>query len=115
MQLNELLEQIKNRPETITIEEVLKVIAENYDFTPVSFTNGEVQYHAGQNVKTCQLLAFAKLHALTEPQTLSCYGTFYRVDVLENPAGKDHEPIRNFMQHGWKGVRFASEALKRKN
>jgi hypothetical protein len=31
--------------------------------------------------------------------------------VLASPEAQDHANIRNFMQHGWAGVRFASAAL----
>jgi hypothetical protein len=32
--------------------------------------------------------------------------------VLKNPDGTDHQNIRNFMKHGWDGVRFEGEPLK---
>jgi hypothetical protein len=114
MTLDEFLEKVKSEPETVTLDVALKVIEENYEFSPVGFSNGGVKYEAGQNIKTCQLLAFGEIHGLTKSQTLSCYGSFYRTDVLGHPDGTDHEPIRKFMKHGWKGVKFDSRALKSK-
>jgi hypothetical protein len=39
-------------------------------------------------------------------ETLSLFGTYYHQDVLQNPDGDDHLPIRNFMKYGWNGVKF---------
>jgi hypothetical protein len=30
---------------------------------------------------------------------------------LKNPAGTDHQNIRNFMKTGWNGIQFEGEAL----
>jgi len=48
---------------------------------------------------------------LDAQQTLACFGDYYRVDVLQNPEGVDHQNIRNFMTYGWDGVAFKGEAL----
>ncbi|GAK84871.1 type III effector HopPmaJ [Vibrio ponticus] len=39
------------------------------------------------------------------------FGDFYRKDVLGNPDGDDHQNIRNFIAHGWNGIKFEGQAL----
>ena len=68
----------------------------------------------GENSGSCKLFAFARLQGLSEAQTLACFGSYYRDDVLGDPGGSNHQNIRNFMQTGWKGVQFEGEALKPK-
>lgn len=34
--------------------------------------------------------------------------------TLQNPHATDYANIRSFMQHGWAGVAYASEPLRRK-
>ena len=83
-----------------------------YDYTPTAFKNGDVRNEAGQNAGSCKLLSFARLHGLSETETLACFGKFYREDVLKNPNGTDHQNIRNFMRTGWGGVVFEGRALQ---
>lgn len=111
MKLDIFLKKLTDNPTAVTLDDTLAAVSESYDFTPVAFTNGGVRYSTGQNVRSCQLLAFAMLHKLTKEQTLNCYGVYYREDVLKNPTGTDHEPIRNFMKHGWEGVSFDTMPL----
>lgn len=109
-----LLEKIKQAPETITFPEVIAHIDAHYDFTPTRFTNGTAVNEAGQNNGSCKIFSFAKLRGLTQDQTLALFGDYYRVDVLGNPDGTDHQNIRNFILQGWEGIRFEGEALKEK-
>lgn len=109
-----LSEKINQAPETITFSEVIAHIDEHFDFTPTRFTNGTAVNEAGQNNGSCKIFSFAKLRGLTQTQTLSLFGDYYRVDVLGNPEGTDHQNIRNFIQHGWEGIKFDGEALKEK-
>jgi hypothetical protein len=51
---------------------------------------------------------------LNPNQTLNLFGDYFRKDVLENPAGEDHQNIRNFMKYGWEGISFDEEALGKK-
>lgn len=115
MKLNELLEQIRCRPEAVEFTEVIATINEHYAYTPTSFTNGmgewKIVNEAGQNEGSCRIFAFARLQHLDEAQTLACFGKYYRDDVLKHPQGTDHANIRNFMQYGWKGIRFDGDAL----
>lgn len=90
----------------------MAVIADCYDYTPTTFTNGDAKNVAGTNEGSCKLFAFAQLNSLTEAQTLHAFGDYYRVDVLKNPEGSDHANIRNFIKTGWQGINFEGTALK---
>jgi hypothetical protein len=92
----------------------MALIDELYDFTPTAFSNGATRNEADQNNGSCKLFSFAKLHGLSQQQTLTCFGDYYRKDVLGNPDGSDHANIRNFMKSGWEGISFEGEALKPK-
>ena len=107
-----LLNQLKTSPETIDFKEVLAFIEEHYDFTPTKFTNGNTFNEADQNNGSCKIFSFGKLNDLSKEDTLALFGAFYRDEMLKNPAGIDHQNIRNFMQFGWDGISFEGEALK---
>ncbi|UJF28943.1 HopJ type III effector protein [Kaistella sp. 97-N-M2] len=109
-----LLTKIKTSPKTIDFKEVISYIDEHYDFTPTKFTNGNTVNEANENNGSCKIFSFAQLNKLSAEETLSLFGDFYRTDVLQNPAGKDHQNIRNFMQSGWEGILFEGEALRKK-
>lgn len=109
-----LFEAIKEHPETITFPEVIAYIDEHYEFTPTRFTNGIIVNEAGQNNGSCKIFSFAMLNGLTAEQTLALFGDYYRIDVLGNPEGTDHQNIRSFMLKGWEGIRFDGDALKAK-
>lgn len=112
--LNDFLERV--RAGSTDFEDSIAFIKEHYDYTPTAFDNGlgegAVHNAAGQNEGSCRIFAFARLNALSPADTLALFGRFYRVDVLQHPEGSDHGNIRNFIRHGWAGVRFAGEALK---
>lgn len=114
MTIKKFVDQIQHSPETIEFSDVIGAIDEMYDFAPTSFQNGETFNEAGKNSGSCKLFSFAKMQHLTENQTLACFGAFYRNDVLENPAGTDHQNIRNFIKFGWDGIKFEGQALKEK-
>ncbi len=114
MTLNDFVDQLYTRPETITFEKAIAVIDREFEFTPVAFTVGEQRNPAGANLGSCRLLAFAHAMNLPAETTLALFGDYYRKDVLGNPEGQDHANIRQFMQHGWKGVHFSAIALKKK-
>jgi hypothetical protein len=109
------LHTLKTAPNTITFQDTIALIDAHYDFTPTAFRNGELQNEAGQNNGSCKLFSFAKLHKLTQLQTLYCFGAYYREDVLQQPHGTDHQNIRNFIKHGWEGITFQGEALQSKS
>ena len=111
MTLANFLTQVVTHPTQINFNDTIAMIDANYQFTPSAFQNGELCNEAGQNSGSCKVFSFASAHHLTEAQTLQCFGDYYRVDVLQNPAASDHQNIRNFMQFGWKGITFSNVAL----
>lgn len=112
MSVTSLIEKIKTNPETIEFQEVIAVVDASYQFQPTKFRNGNTINEAGQNSGSCKVFSFAKLNALSQEETLACFGAFYRNDVLQNPAGTDHQNIRNFIQFGWDGIEFEGQALQ---
>jgi hypothetical protein len=111
MTINNLLKKINQTPESIDFSEVIATIDEYYNFTPTAFSNGETENEAGKNSGSCKLFSFAKLKNLSVEQTLACFGAYYRIDVLQNLEGTDHQNIRNFIQFGWDGITFEGEVL----
>lgn len=114
MTLEAFLQKLNTAPDSIAFTDTMAAIEASYDFTPAAFTNGSLRNEAGQNSGSCKLFAFALLNGLSEPQTLACFGAYYRDDVLKHPEGTDHQNIRNFMQTGWAGVNFDSIPLTAK-
>lgn len=112
MQIERFLAQLRSAPEEITFDQTMAVIDGCYQFTPSAFRNGELDNAEGQNSGSCKLLAFAQLHQLSAPQTLACFGDYYRIDVLKHPDGSDHQNIRNFMRFGWDAVAFEQQPLQ---
>jgi hypothetical protein len=110
MPLNAFIEKIQHG-EAISFGDTISVITEHYHYCPVKFTNGTLVNEAGTNEGSCKIFAFAKLHQLTEPQTLNLFGDYYREDVLKNPEGSNHQNIRNFMREGWAGMQFDENPL----
>ncbi|MGL6259407.1 HopJ type III effector protein [Vibrio sp. WXL103] len=111
MPLTQFIERLNNEPAEIQFSETMAVIDALYDFTPTDFTNGAVENLAGTNNGSCKILAFGQLQGLSKEQTLSCFGDYYRIDVLGNPSGDDHANIRNFILHGWDKVSFKGQPL----
>jgi hypothetical protein len=109
-----LLYKIHNSPESISFSEVISYIDANFDFTPTRFVNGKTVNEAGQNNGSCKVFSFAKLNNLNQEQTLALFGDYYRIDVLGNPEGSDHQNIRNFINSGWEGIQFEGQALSQK-
>ena len=111
MNLESFLQTLNTRPDSIDFSDTMTIIDSLYNFEPCAFKNGNTHNAVNQNNGSCKLFAFAKLHELTEQQTLACFGQYYRNDVLNNPDGDDHQNIRNFMQSGWTGIEFESMPL----
>ena len=101
--------------ENVSFQETMTAIDASYQYTPTSFSNGlgddRIDNAAGSNEGSCKIFAFAKLHRLSEAETLSLFGDYYWRDVLDNPSSDNHRNIRNFMRYGWKGIQFLSEPL----
>lgn len=106
-----LLEKIQHKPQNINFQEVIQYIDEHYQFTPTRFQNGSLLNESNQNNGSCKIFSFAKLMGLNPSQTLQLFGDYYRIDVLKNQEGVDHQNIRNFMKTGWEGISFEGEAL----
>lgn len=111
MLLNDFLTKVKT-DSPINFADTIACISENYIYLPTGFRNGNITNIAGQNEGSCKIFAFAKLHNLTKEQTLSLFGDYYRIDVLQHPDATDHQNIRQFIQNGWAGIEFENEALK---
>ena len=109
MNTQDFLNRLQTQPNHIEFADTMATIDNNYNYTPCSFKNGDIENPAGSNEGSCKLLAFAKIQGLSEEQTLACFGHYYRDDVLKNPKGRDHGNIRNFMATGWAGVSFAND------
>lgn len=114
MTLQEFVETLTRHPQRIGFQDTMAQVEALYSFVPTAFKNGDTYNDAGQNNGSCKLFAFARLQGFDEQQTLQCFGDYYRVDVLQNPAGNDHQNIRNFMKYGWSGITFEDEALRGK-
>jgi hypothetical protein len=111
MELEALLGLLHDTPESVAFNDTIAVVDALYDFTPTSFRNGSLLNEAGKNNGSCKLFSFARLHGLSQQQTLHCFGNYYREDVLKHPDGDDHQNIRNFIRTGWGGIEFSGIAL----
>jgi len=76
--------------------------------------NGDLTNESGQNSGSCKVFAFAKVQSLSKEETLACFGAFYFDEVLNDPSGTGHQNIRNFMNSGFDGLSFSSDALLEK-
>ena len=110
MIIQEFKTRLKSNPIAITFTETMQVIDDNYNFTPTTFTNGDIKNNSGENSGSCKLFAFAKLQKLTKEETLFCFGEHYQ-SVLEDENGDSHQNIRNFMNSGFEGLSFEGATL----
>ena len=110
MIIQEFKTKLKSNPNAILFAETMQVIEDNYNFTPTAFKNGTIENKVGVNAGSCKLFAFAKLQKLTKEETLFCFGEHYK-NVLKDANGTSHQNIRNFMNTGFNGLAFESEAL----
>ncbi len=111
MTIASFLEKLQINSANLEFADIISTVDANYDFIQTAFHNGDAYNEAGKNSGSCKLFSFAQLHGLNKEQTLACFGTYYRIDVLENPNETDHQNIRNFIQYGWEGIAFEGEAL----
>lgn len=110
----ELIARARSAPQALVFAEVLDTIGHHYRYTPTAFANGLgadcVHNPAGVNEGSCRVLAFARLHGLTEADTLALFAEHHRA-VVADPEGASHANIRAFRRHGWAGVVFEGEPL----
>lgn len=109
--LEQFFLQLSTEPESISFAQTIALIDACYDFTPTAFSNGALQNAAGENNGSCKIFAFAAMHQLSASQTLQLFGDYYRLDVLPDVKGQNHQNIRNFIRSGWDGICFSGEAL----
>lgn len=107
-QLITLIKELKAH--SLTFKEVLEFIETGYLHQPTAFKNGEVHNEATQNQGSAKVFAFAQLNNLNEEDTLYLFAEHYQ-SVLNDPNGADHQNIRQFITHGWKGIVFEGQAL----
>jgi len=115
MELEFFLNRLETQPESIEFPDVVALINKLYDYVPTGFRNHDLINEPGHNTGSCKIFAFARLHDLSDEHTLTCFGAFYRADVLKNPEGDSHPNIRQFMETGWEGIEFEGVPLRAKN
>lgn len=103
-----LLAQLKDG--SAKFADVLAFIEARYQHTPTAFQNGAQSNAATENQGSAKVLSFAQIEGLNQADTLSLFAEHY-ASVLATPEATDHQNIRQFMQHGWDGVKFEGKAL----
>jgi len=111
MNLKKFIQLLTVEPNAINFSDCIEMIDRHYHFTPCAFSNGQQHNLAGENNGSCKIFAFGLLHKLSPHQVLTCFGDYYRIDVLQNPGLSSHQNIREFIQHGWGGIHFESTPL----
>ena len=116
---DELIRKLNTKPDNVDFTEVIDTIDQAYTYTATRFHNDSgsdaVTNEAGSDEGSCKIFAFAKLNNLNARQTLTCFGKYYREDVLGHPDNDDHAKFRNVRGHGWEVIRFVGEALHAKD
>lgn len=107
-QVTILLKKLKE--DSLPFKDVIEFIETYYQHQPTAFKNGDLRNEATQNQGSAKVFTFAQLNKLSQEDTLHLFAEHYR-SVLENPAGTDHQNIRQFMIHGWSGIIFEGQAL----
>lgn len=107
------LETLRTAPESLQFADVMAMIDAHYDHTPTAFTNGKAINQATENQGSAKVFSFARIHGLSEDETLRCFAEHFRA-VQNSPSGSDHQNIRQFMLSGWNGVELATGCLNPK-
>jgi hypothetical protein len=110
-QFNTLLDDLKTN--SVSFTDVIARIESQYQHVPTAFKNGAVYNEAAQNQGSAKVFAFAQLRGLSAEDTLYLFAEHYQ-SVLAHPEGEDHQNIRQFMVHGWDGIKFEGMALREK-
>ena len=113
MNIDTFKNKLQSTPKEIDFSETIATIETTYDFTPSAFTNGTLENEETQNQGSCKVFSFAIKQGLTKEETLACFGQYY-LEVVKDPNGTGHQNIRNFMNTGFDGLRFANETLTEK-
>ena len=109
--LDNFFEQLNEQPLLIEFADTMAVIDTHYTYSPSAFSNGDVYNAKDQNAGSCKIFAFGLINKLSVKQTLACFGSYYRDEVLKQPIGDNHANIRSFMRTGWDGVSFVTMPL----
>eukprot|EP01041_Mallomonas_annulata_P005021 gene5021-10046_t len=89
----------------VTFQETIAIIDENYEYVPVTFTNGDLVSKPNENTGSAKIFSFGLMTRMDETATLNLFGEIYR---NLDPNGSDHANIRNFKKNGWSRVSFAN-------
>jgi hypothetical protein len=103
-----LLTDLKSN--SIFFNDVIAWIETRYQHVPTAFKNGAVYNEATQNQGSAKVFTFARLQGLSAADTLYLFAEHYQ-SVLAHPDAEDHQNIRQFMVHGWDGIKFEGTAL----
>jgi hypothetical protein len=93
-----------NLSELKTFSEVIEYINTHYDYTPYPLENGSLKNKPDENQGSQKVFGFASLYGLTKEETLALFREHYN-NVLSDPNGTNHQNIRQFMKHGWDGIK----------
>ena len=104
------LNKLRTDPENIQFSDVIALIDAHYDHIPTVFSNGTMINEATQNQGSAKVFSFARIHNLSEIETLQCFAEHFR-DVEANPDGNNHQNIRQFIANGWAGIRLPDNCL----
>lgn len=106
--ISAILNAIDNK--TMQFDDVINYIDDYYRYVPVTFVNGEHHNAIGENEKSVKIFALAKLHGLSQLDTLKLFAEHYDA-VKSTPNGTDHANIRNFLHWGWQGFLMQDNPL----
>lgn len=110
MNTEQYLEKLKSG-EGMQFADFTDLIENEYNFTAVGFTNGDLSNGDDENQGSAKVLCFGIMHELGENEVLRCFGEHYQ-SVLGSLADRtSHLNIRNFMRTGWQGVVIDPSAL----
>jgi hypothetical protein len=112
MTQEEYLEALRSGAQ-MNFADLIELIDKNYNYTPASFINGDLQNSVTENQGSAKLFCFGAIHQLTQLEALHCFGEHYQ-GVLNDPKGDAHQNIRNFIIYGWEGLKFDSPVLVEK-
>jgi len=97
----------------ILFADVISFIETNFVCSPSSFSNGKQLNAENENQGSAKVFSFAQLNNLSKEETLKLFVEHYQ-SVLETPEESNHQNIRQFMIHGWDGIKFENQVLKLK-
>lgn len=103
-----LLNKIDSK--AISFVDVIAFIDTNYDYSPSAFSNGKQLNAVNENQGSAKIFSFAQLNNLSKEVTLKLFVEHYQ-SVLETPTETNHQNIRQFMIHGWDGLKFEKQVL----